>query len=221
MERWVKKGSALLVGMCTVLILGACSDDPSPQQQIYSSLEKVVAQEKGFLNQQEPLVNLEKEEKGIYDQIIALGMKEHDQIKGLSDDALELIDKREKHLQKEKESIHASKKKFDAITKRIDSLEDAKLKEQAEQLKDVMEKRYASYDRLYANYEQSITLDRDLYKMFQKDEVTLDELEKQITSINETYDKIVKENKVFNDLTKKYNDDKEQFYKKAGIESSK
>jgi predicted patatin/cPLA2 family phospholipase len=111
-----------------------------------------------------------------------------------------------------------SKKKFREAVKLIESLDEEKYKKEAESLIELMNKRYDSYDKLHDHYEKAVRLDRELYEMFKKEEITLEELEKQIANINATYEQILKANEEFNNLTKQYNDAKVAFYKKAGLE---
>ncbi len=81
-----------------------------------------------------------------------------------------------------------------------------------------MQNRYDSYDALYASYKEAIALDKELYQMFQKKDLKLEELEAKITEINSTYEKVLAENKKFNEYTEQYNQAKMDFYKEAEIE---
>ncbi|MFC3884273.1 YkyA family protein [Bacillus songklensis] len=216
--RYVLKIKKIGLFMAFGLVFSACSNSSSPQIDIYKSLEQIVAAEKTFSKQQQPLVDLEKQEKEKYDQIISLGMKEQEQIRKLSNDALDIVGKREKRIQQEKKSMDESKKKFQEAVELIDSLDEEEHKKEAESLIKLMNKRYTSYDKLHDHYEKAVQLDRELYQMFKKEDVALDELEKQIASINATYDQILKANEEFNNLTKQYNEAKAAFYKKAGLE---
>ena len=87
----------------------------TPTEQMYQVLEEVVSAEGVFEEQQDPLVKLEKNEKEIYNQIMSIGMKNHNEVVKLSDEALLMVDKREEHLQKEKDSLHFARKKFEQV----------------------------------------------------------------------------------------------------------
>ncbi|HWO96048.1 MAG TPA: YkyA family protein [Bacillus sp. (in: firmicutes)] len=215
--RYISKMKKMGLFMAVVLGLTACANS-SPQVDIYKALEEVVASEKQFSKQQQPLVELEKQEKEKYDQIISLGMKEHKKIQSLSDEALNIVKKREQRIQQEKKSMDESKAKFKEAVELIQELEEEKYKKEAEKLIVLMNKRYDSYDTLHKQYEKAVQLDRQLYEMFKKDDVKLGELEKQITTINKTYEEIMKANEEFNQLTKQYNQAKVTLYKKAGLE---
>jgi hypothetical protein len=203
--------------MALGLVFSACSNS-SPQIDIYKSLEQIVAAEKTFSKQQQPLVELEKQEKEKYDQIISLGMKDQEKIHRLSNEALDIVEEREKRIQQEKKSMDESKKKFREAVKLIQSLDEEEYTKDAKSLIELMNKRYDSYDKLHDHYEKAVQLDRGLYEMFKKEDITLDELEKQIANINATYEQILKANEEFNSLTKQYNEAKVAFYKKAGLE---
>ncbi|MFS0823775.1 YkyA family protein [Bacillus sp. 1P02SD] len=204
--------------LCMIFLLMGCVNGPSPEEQIYEALEKVVTVEKDFEEQQEPLVELEKREKELYDEILTLGMKEFDQIVTLSKEALGIVSERETRINNEHESIKASKKEFQKVDSFISEIKEESVKEEADDLVSVMNQRYESYEELYSSYTEAIGYDKKLYEMFQNEELTLDELEQQINLINETYEKVVAANEAFNKLTDQYNNTKVSFYKNAGLE---
>ncbi|MBD7936889.1 YkyA family protein [Cytobacillus sp. Sa5YUA1] len=205
-----------LTMVASIIFLGGCSQ--SPKEELLNTLEDVAQAEQEFKNQQEPLVEIEKKEKEIYDQIIALSMKEFDQIKELSNEAIELVNERQDLMKNEEESITASQKEFEKTDKLINKIEDDDLKKSANELYDVMMQRYDVHSELYKHYMNSTEMDIELYELFKKEDVTLEQLESQIEKINQSYEKIVENNETFNEKTEEYNDKKLVFYKDAGIE---
>ncbi|KOP83934.1 hypothetical protein AN957_10325 [Cytobacillus solani] len=200
-----------------ILLLSGCFNKLTPVEKIYNVLEKVVSTENVFKEQQEPLVELEQQEKEIYDKIISLGMKEVNEINRLSDQATAIVDKRRDHMNKEQQSIAASQKEFNKILPLINEIEESALKEKAEKLYDTMTERYKIHDELYQHYLEGVKLDKELYLMFKKEDLQLEQLDTQITKINEIYAKILEENEEFNKKTKEYNDAKLSFYKESGL----
>ena len=209
----------LLVVFISVAILAGCINGKSPEEKIQTILEKSAAEESDFVEQQKPLNELEKSEKDIYDEIIKLGMKEYDQIVELSDEALDNIEDREQLIEKEHNSMQDSQKQFEKVKGQIKKIEDGEAKDQALKLEDTMQARYTAYEDLYNKYIKSIKQDRSLYELFKKEEVKMNELESQINLINDSYTEVINANENFNQLTKKFNEQKENFYEKIGIES--
>lgn len=207
-----------IVMMAGVLSLTGCMDRQSPEEKMFEELEKVVSIEKVFEDQQDPLVELEKQEKKIYEQIISLGMKEYDQIVKLADEALQIADKRSEHIEKEKESIKESQKEFENVAGIIEEIEDPELKKQAKELQGTMKERYEIHDQLYINYKKGLQYDKELYEMLKDKELSFEKLEEQINKVNKVYETVLKNNQEFNDKTDQYNKEKMAFYKKAGIE---
>ncbi|WP_423801594.1 YkyA family protein [Neobacillus sp. SAB-20_R2A] len=214
-----RKRYALFI-FALILILSGCTSEKDPTKEMYDVLEKVVAKEKGFEEQQEPLVSLEKKEKDLYDQIIKLGMKEYEQIVKLSDEALDSADKRKELLEKETNSLKESEKEFQKVKKIKDQLKDPEQKKLANELYDIMMQRYRAHDVLYSNYSEALKNDKELYEMFKNKELPLDALEAQVMKVNETYKNVLAANESFNKLTEEYNATKLSFYKQAGIKSS-
>jgi hypothetical protein len=215
-----KRSFILLFLFVGSVLLTGCQGQSSTVDEMYAVLENVVELEQEFEQQQDPLVELEREEKEIYSQIITLGMKEFEQIVTLSNEALTIVDKRQEHMQMEEDSIQASRKEFEKFKPLIDELDDEELKKKANELNDTMLERYKTHDNLYKNYTQGLTYDKELYQMFQQEDLSIDQLEEQIAKINDTYKVVLESNETFNNHTKKYNENKLEFYKAAGIEVS-
>lgn len=212
-----RKSCILFICFASIFSLSGCFNKQSPVEKIYKILENVVSSEKAFEEQQEPLVELENSEKEIYDKIISLGMKEFDEINKLSDEASAIVEKRKIHLDKEQDSIAKSEVEFKSFLPLIEELEEPALKEKAQELYDIMMQRYDIYHDLYKNYSAAAQFDKELYGLFKKEDVQIEQLEEQITKINEAYKKVLEDKEKFNKKTKQYNDTKLSFYKDSGI----
>lgn len=216
--KYVKK-FYILSGVFVLMIgLTGCLNKSTPEENIYETLEEVASIEKDFEKQQKPLQKLEEEDNELYGKIIKLGMKEMDEIQSLSNDAIKGIEKRQELMEKEKASIDKAKERFKDFDEQIEELEDASLQTEAKSLKDIMTSRFDEYDQLYKYYTKSLTQENELYTLFTKEDVTKEELEEKIKSINETYLSLMNSNQTFNDLTNEYNEKKIAFYKSAKLD---
>ncbi|SDL78710.1 YkyA family protein [Sediminibacillus halophilus] len=205
----------ILLGMLLV-VLAACNSQ-STEEKMYEHLEEAVSQEDGFAEQQQPLVELEQQEKELYNEIISLGMEEFDQVKELSEEALGLIDKREERLNAEKESIESAKKEFDNVKPLVDELEDDNVQTTAKEMISVMDEREQAYQALNEAYHSALEQDRKLYQMLQQEDLKEDDLRSQIDRINENYDNVIAANETFNEKTEAYNQLKQDFYEQAEL----
>lgn len=205
--------SVFAVGM----ILTGCTSKEKNAEELYQVLESVVDAEKEFEEQQEPLVELEKQEKDIYNQIMELGMKQHKEIVKLSDEALLLIEKRRNLLQIEIDSINASEAKFKKAEEIKNNIKDPDQKRSAEDLFVIMTNRYKVHKQLSNEYSNALDRDKELYLMLKKENISYDKLETHVTELNTTYQKVDAANEEFNELTARYNEKKLEFYKEAGL----
>lgn len=183
-------------------------------------MEAAVKEEKVFEEQQEPIANLEKKERELYEKIISLGSKDKEQIMKLADEALSLVSERKKYIEKEQMSIQSSKEKFETIEPFIADLKGEELKTRANKLNEMMKKRYELHNTLYEQYLMGIQYDQELYEQLKAKDVSFEKLEEQVTKINETYSLVLQTNEEFNAQTKKYNEAKRDFYKKANLNVS-
>lgn len=203
--------------LCILMIISGCANRATPVEKMYAILENVVESEKVFEAQQDPLVDLERKEKELYEKIISLGLKEYNEISRLSDEASQIVDQREDHMAKEEESIKASEKEFKTIEPLLEEIKDPELIEISQKLYNIMLERYSIHEELYNNYAAAIDLDKQLYAMFKQKDLQINDLEDQIIKINEAYGKIIEENKKFNEKTKQYNELKLSFYNESGL----
>jgi len=215
--KMMKKISIISVMFVTIFVLSGCFNQQTPEEQLYDVLEKAVDLEKDFENQQDPLLDLENEEKELYNQIISLGMKEYDKIVQLSKQAIEIVDKRKDLMEKENDSILSAKKEFEKMKPILEKIEDENNKKLGEKLYDTMMDRYDAHEKLYEKYMEGLSYDRELYEMFQNKDLSMKDLQSQIEKINQTYEEVIKANQVFNDTTNQYNQDKMEFYEEANL----
>jgi len=214
-----KYGKIVVAFLLVIGALAGCVGGATPEEEIHTVLENAIQKENEFEKQQKPLVQLENEEKKLYEQITTLGMKEYDQIVELSDEALANLDERAKLIEKERTSIKNSEKEFGKIEDHIKAIENKQVKEEVQTLKGTMEKRYKDHELLYKSYQTSLENDRELYGLFKKEDLKMDELSAQIDKINSAYQAVIKANEEFNTSTELYNKQKASFYKSAEIKS--
>ncbi|MGZ4159841.1 MAG: YkyA family protein [Neobacillus sp.] len=215
------KSQLILSILAAVVVLSGCFNQKTTVEKMYDVLEKVVKSEKVFEEQQDPLISLEKKEKNIYDQIIGFGMKEYDQIVKLSDEAIKMADERKVHMEKETKSLKESEKEFRKIADLKDDFDDSELRKQANELYNLMMKRYKAHDVLNNEYSEGLKNDKELFVMFKKKNLPLEDLEAQVNKLNNIYEKIFAANEKFNTLTEQYNAKKLAFYQKAGLKLKK
>ncbi|MCM2533550.1 YkyA family protein [Neobacillus pocheonensis] len=211
------KSRLFLSVFATVILLSGCLNQKTPVEKMYDVLEKVVSAEKGFEEQQEPLVSLEKKEKEIYDQMIGLEMKQFDQLVKLSDEAILMANQRKNHMEKETSSLKKSEQEFKQVSGIINTIDDPALKKMTNELYTTMIKRYRAHDVLFKDYSEALKYDNELYLMFKNKNIPIQDLETQVNKLNKAYQKVYEANENFNNLTKQYNEKKLEFYKKAGL----
>ncbi|MGM0902551.1 MAG: YkyA family protein [Bacillota bacterium] len=190
----------------------------TPAEDMFGILEEVVQIEKTFEAQQEPLVELEKKEKEIYQSIIELNMQEYDEVVRLADEAITITEKRKEHIDKERESMQESSAAFEAVPDIINEIDELELKEQATELYNLMQNRYKIHEELYNAYSDGLVNDIELYNLFKDEELTIDQLGEQIKIVNAAYEKVIDSNNQFNEVTEQYNQKKLMFYEAAGLE---
>jgi hypothetical protein len=203
------KRSLLLI--LIIILLQGCNA-LAPENEILSAFEKIAKYENESNEQQTSLVALEQQQTKLYNKIMSLGMKQFPKVTQLSQDALQIIEKRKQRIQKENENIQLAKKQLKIVKENVSHLHDEKLKQSTVRLTKIVEKRYVAYDELYDHYHKALILEKQLYHLFQNQHVTLEQLQEQIDKINAVYKEIMNDNNRFNDYTEQYNKEKKRLY---------
>lgn len=120
-------------------------------------------------------------------------------------------------METETKSLQESEKEFKEVSPLLKDINNKKLKTKANQLYQLMIDRYKTHRNLSKEYLQGVAEDQKLYKMFKKQNVSVDSLKTQVEKVNSVYKSIYASNDQFNQLTQEYNDKKLQFYKSAGL----
>ncbi|WP_059169986.1 YkyA family protein [Bacillus sp. FJAT-27445] len=207
----------LFIFAASILLLAGCLAKETPEAQLYEVMEKAVNAEKQFEAQQDPLMELETKEKEIFDKIMGLGLKEYKQISILSDEALAIAAKRKEHIGLERQSLDDSRVLFKEASGILENIKNPELKKKAETLYKTMNERYTAHELLYKEYMKALEGDQKLYTSLKEKDITLENLEGQVNSLNTHYTRIMETNDKFNELTEKYNKEKLEFYKMAGL----
>lgn len=206
----------LCIGLCLFTLTG-CSAAKSPGEKAFQYMEKAAQQESEFNAQQEPLVKEEQKEQQLYHDILALNMKQFNQIQEKSKQALQIIDKRNQYMQKEKESMDQAEKTFKQAEPYVNKVTDMKQAVFGKKAVGDMNNRYAAFNKLYTYYNDSVKADQSLFKLLETKGLTVETLQKKLDEVNASYKKIDQEKEAFNRYTKAFNQDKMAFYRSMNI----
>ncbi len=208
------KQTAKLIVVLLAVFLAACGK--KTVEKIYEELEKAVELEQPFAEQQQPLQEAEKKENELFTKIVQLGLANSEEIKRLVEEALASIESREAMLETEKESIALSFQQLERLHEYVERLDEPLATTLAEMIATV-KKRYEAYEALYDVYRESLEEDRILFQMFLDEEATLQQIQAQIETVNELYERVDANKDRFNRLTTEYNEKKRAFYEKAEL----
>lgn len=197
--------------MAVLLLLGSC-DKLAAEQDVLSTLKKIATYEHNAVDQQKKLNELEQKQNKLYDQIMSYGMKQFTKVEQLSKESLELVEERDKHVEKEYKAIQSANREINAVKKKVSQLHDGDIRRQAILLIDIEKKRYETYGDLYLHYKEMLSLEKDLYILLQNKHATPEQLQRQIDRVNEQYKELIGANEQFNEDTEKYNKAKKRLY---------
>jgi hypothetical protein len=214
----LKFKNMFLLLVILLLALAGCENDEEKVKGIHQHLEETVSLEKGFENVQQPILDAEKQEQQLYEEIIKLSLEDIDQISKLAIEAVTSAKNRKKLIEQEKESIELAYNEFQLINPLIEEVETEEIKKKSKDLQSKMKDRYESYQILHEEYTKGIDSDIYLYEMLQEKDISITELEDHIDKLNKQYELIMNAKDNFNKATEAYNNSKKEFYKVAGLD---
>jgi hypothetical protein len=200
------------IWLIAVLFLLASCNELASEQEVWSAFQKIGKYENNVVEQQEKLNELEQKQNKLYDRIMSYGMKQFTKVAQLSKESVELIEERDKHIEKEYKAIQSAKQQMNIIKEKVGQLHDGNIRRQVNRLVNIAEKRYETYDNLYLHYKEMLSLEKELYILLQNKYVTPEQLQQQINRMNEQYKETVSINDRFNEYTEKYNREKKRLY---------
>ncbi|QQK80668.1 YkyA family protein [Salicibibacter cibi] len=202
------------VGNSMLLALTACS---APEQNLQTHLEEAVEVEETFVEQQAPIVAAEEAENERFEEMIELGLSEMDDIETLADEATTYVDEREERMTTERESLSQAYREVEEGAVQVQDIADDETRVEAETVIGVMEQRYEAHGDLYEAYMEGLRLDRELYEMLVDEDLAFEDLEAHVDAINDIYESVDHHKETFNEQTVTFNDQKEEFYRLAGL----
>ncbi|MCR6111280.1 YkyA family protein [Bacillus sp. A301a_S52] len=207
----------LVIGITFILLLtilsGCFGDDPT--ELMYEQLETSVQIENEMESLQEPLVEAEKKEIQLYNDMA--GLSSIEEIEPLSQKAIESAESRRSIMEEEKDFFDNAFEAFQAAEQYVEDLEEDQAKEAGRTLIDIQNERKSVYEELYTEYVSSIDEDIKLFEMVVDEESQNDELEGQQEKVNESYARITELSDQFNALLNDFNEAKVIFYESVGF----
>jgi Putative cell-wall binding lipoprotein len=215
-EREVLRMIRIVLICLFILFQSGCNKTIYKEQEVQQQLEKFESVDANMQEPQQELLKLEEEEKQVYEQLVALRVDEHTQMKVLTDQAKALLDQRKEMLEKERAAVQYSHQEFQQIDPFMKEVANEQAQQEWEKMKEVMGNRYSSYEELYSEYDAVLKEGGELYNVFLHSPLQVMEVENQIKKIDEKYKRLAELNQSFNNWTEKYYKEKNILYEKMG-----
>lgn len=204
-----KLAATFLMG---TLILAGCSANAG--EELDGVLQETHAAEQDYRDVQGQLEELEQQEQGIFESIMALTQDEREQVGTQAEEAVALVEERLELLQTEQDSIESAEETFAEIDAVIEEA-DEEFKGDLTALKEKMNERFTAHHDFTAQYESLADLQKELYQLLPNEETDIETLQAKTVEVNEQ-DTVTEEAvAVFNTLTEEFNEMKNSFIEKV------
>ncbi|MED4966264.1 YkyA family protein [Heyndrickxia coagulans] len=124
-------------------------------------------------------------------------------------------EKQWKELRKSKKNFQKAYEQSTSIKENVEKIKDGGQRKQAQKLLTIMDERKKYMNTFFGDYKKQLALQGKFYKNLEK--FSPDELDNQIKKINEYNGEMEQTIRQFNQDTKRYNREKDKYFKKAGL----
>lgn len=211
----------VIVLLCMLTLgLTGCGKQEELSLEISNHIEKSVLQE-GSEEEATQLADLEKQEKTIYTQITALmGEGKKKEIKEQAQQAIEIVKKRQEHINNRKVKMEEALKEINAAEELIATLKKSQYRESGQDVITVAKNRINNSIETLNAYITGLQHDEALYTLFINSDFDNEKITKEVTAINNSYTNVLQLNEEHKNLTEEFNKKKEAFYTLIGAIST-
>lgn len=200
-----------IVFLAATLFLAGCSANAG--EELDSVLQDTYDAEQEYRDTQGQLEELEQQEQGIFESIMALTQEEQAQVAEQSAEAQSIADERLELLQTEKDSLQAAEESFAEVDGVIEDAEE-EFQSDLTAIKEKMNERFAAHDDFAAQYEKLTGLQKELYGMLADEETDISALQAKTAEVNEQNEATKNAVAAFNTHTEEFNELKNSFLEK-------
>ncbi|MET1015034.1 MAG: YkyA family protein [Paenisporosarcina sp.] len=207
----MKKG-LLGLALGSAIVLSGCTFGASDHEQLSQALSDVYKEEQGYRDAQKELASLEKKEQTTFNEVMELTQEDSEKVKTLVSELIVSVDQRLALLEEEKKSMDSAKEKVSSIKEVSKEVKDAKSKASIDELEKAMEDRYAAHEKITTEYIALTDQQTVLYELLTNEDTKQENLQEQVTVVNNQNEKVQSAIQTFNDSTIAINELKSNVY---------
>ncbi|KZE38287.1 hypothetical protein AV656_05040 [Bhargavaea cecembensis] len=204
-------GTALAAAM----LLSACSFGASAEDRLSDAIGTIQEKEQPFLEAQEKMASLEKEEFGKFNEMMELTQEDREELSALAGEAGESADERLSLLEEGKEALDKAEKELSGLDE-IGKDEEASVKEAVGKLKQSMSDRYAAHEEFSEVYEKTTGLQKELYNLATDEAADFQAIQQKVEAVNDGNAEVTAAADAFNEATEAVNEQKKAAYSAIG-----
>ena len=204
-------GTALAAAM----LLSACSFGASAEDRLSDVIGTIQEKEKPFLEAQEKMASLEKEEFGKFNEMMELTQEDREELSALAGEADESADERLGLLEEGKGALDNARKELSGLDE-IGKDDEDPVREAVGKLKQSMSDRYDAHEEFSEVYEKAAVMQKDLYSLATDEEADFQTIQEKVEAVNKGNAEVTAAANAFNEATEAVNTVKKETYATIG-----
>ncbi|MFC7363641.1 MULTISPECIES: YkyA family protein [Bhargavaea] len=197
--------------LAAAMLLSACSFGASAEERLSDAIGTIQEKEQPFLEAQEKMASLEKEEFGKFNAMMELTQEDREKLSVLADEANESAEERLDLLEKGKEALGKAEKELSGLDE-IGKDEEAPVSEAVGKLKKSMADRYAAHEEFSGIYEKTAGLQKELYSLATDEQADFQAIQEKVKAVNDGNAEVTAAADAFNEATEAVNEQKKEAY---------
>lgn len=192
------------------MLLSACSFGASSEDRLSDAIGTIQEKEQPFLEAQEKMASLEKEEFELFNEMMELTQEDREELAALAAEADSTADERLSLLEEGRDALGQAEKElsgFDGIGEDGDPVRAA-----IENLKQSMADRYGAHEEFSGLYEKASEIQKELYSLATDEEADFQSIQEKVEAVNSANSEVKAAASTFNEATDTVNEKKKMAY---------
>lgn len=192
------------------MLLSACSFGASSEGKLSDAIGTIQEKEQPFLEAQEKMASLEKEEFELFNEMMELTQDDREELAALAAEADSSADERLSLLEEGKDALGQAQKELsglDEIGDDGDPVRDA-----IDNLKQSMADRYGAHEEFSGLYEKASEIQKELYSLATDEEADFQSIQEKVEAVNSANSEVKAAASAFNEATDTVNEKKKMAY---------
>ncbi|WP_411843947.1 YkyA family protein [Salinicoccus sp. HZC-1] len=198
----------LITGLAlTIVMIAGCSSDEDELTDFYNAFQETVEVEKDIESVSQEFNSLESEKAELQG---SLENATREELPEISSQLVDNTEARIEQLDAEVAIMEDSRSRMESSKQYIEEISDESNRKKAESLVNAMDARYQAHGEMIGSYKSVLESEKQIFEYLGEEDISQDEVDEQLNSLGEEYQKVEEKADAFEEETAKVNEIKKE-----------